>query len=66
MEGKACTVLSLLDWEWIGMEWVITITVPCILGWLEKREFPKINFRHVDPGVYVFGGLKKVVKKKLG
>ena len=24
-------------------------------GWLEKREFPKINFRHVDPGVYVFG-----------
>ena len=36
------------------------------LGWLEKREFPKIDFRHVDPGVYVFGGLKKVVKKKLG
>ena len=36
------------------------------IGWLEKREFPKINFRHVDPGVNVFGGLKKVVKKKIG
>ena len=35
------------------------------LGWLEKREAPKIDFRHADPGVYVFGGLKKVVLKKL-
>ena len=33
----------------------------CLLGWLEKREVPKTNFSHADPGVYVFGGLKKVV-----
>ena len=44
----------------LEMSWSWTV------GWLEKREFPKINFRHVDPGLNVFGGLKKVVKKKIG
>ena len=36
------------------------------LGWLEKRELTKINFIHADPGVYVFGGLKKLSKKNWG
>ena len=36
------------------------------LGWLEKREVPKMNFSHADPGVFLFEGLKKVVKKIWG
>ena len=34
---------------------------PCPVGWLEKREVPKINFSHADPG-----GLKKNDYKKIG